>query len=104
MELLLLIQLTLIQPQPTRPVERDRASDERKELGDDLTKALDRLTHVAVVISAGKGATMQRGKEPPTSLKQGDILRMGDRLSGGERGIKILVLKDGHRERLLPRK
>src|ERR1700722_8619729 len=59
---------------------------------------------VAMVLRSGKEATLQRGKGTAKPVREMDLLAEGDQLTGGKDGVTIVLLQDGHSERLSPGK
>src|SRR5262245_52655541 len=57
---------------------------------------------VGMVLRAGEGARLQRGKEPERPLRDMDLLRAGDVVLNGKAPASIVLLDDGHGERIGP--
>jgi hypothetical protein len=57
---------------------------------------------VAMVLQAGPGATLQRGKETAKALRDMDLLYEGDTLKAGKEPVRVVFLDSGQGERLLP--
>ncbi len=67
-----------------------------------LLPAQPRVKPVAMVLEAGEGSTLRRGGQPQM-LRDMDLLLPGDVVEAGGNGVLLVVLEDGHGERLAAR-
>jgi hypothetical protein len=63
-----------------------------------------RAAPVALVLQAGTGATVKRGTAGEAPLRDLDLLRLNDQVTAGKEAVTVVLLGDGHSERLRPGK